>query len=353
LQPPKIKATYKTVLFPLLGIVGFLLYIYLFKVDLVGIFETAKTANPLIYSVAVLAGFIEIFCFTASWYALTSHINIKLSIKRAFLYVWYGIYVDTVIPAESISGEVTRAYLVVRDKCSSFGKAMASLFMHRLLGMTMNVVILIAGIALLTVDGEVNTIIFNTIIFVAVGITVITAAMAVLAFKKNWMLKVIDWAANLVQKITRGKWSIEKYRSDAIEIADHFHDSMTEYRHNLKPVAVSFIYLGVTWLFSLAVPYLVFISLGQQVPWGIVFVTAAIVLAVKSIPVGIPFEVGIPEATMTTLYIAMGVNGALAATATILTRIITLWFRFFAGFAAQQYLELKPAAAPTAVDAKN
>jgi uncharacterized protein (TIRG00374 family) len=203
-QPPKLKVTYKTVLFPLLGIIGFLLYIYLFKVDLVGIFETAKTANPLIFSLAVLCGFVEIFFFTASWHALTTHINIKLSMKRAFLYVWYGIYVDTVIPAESISGEVTRAYLVVRDRCSSFGKAMASLFMHRLLGMTMNVVILIAGIALLTVDGEVNTIIFNTIIFVAVGITALTVAMAVLAFKKSWMLKAIDWAANLIQKITRG-----------------------------------------------------------------------------------------------------------------------------------------------------
>jgi hypothetical protein len=36
-------------------------------------------------------------------------------------------------------------------------------------------------------------------------------------------------------------------------------------------------------------------------------ITAAIVLAVKSIPAGIPFEVGIPEATMTTLYIAFNV----------------------------------------------
>ncbi len=343
MQPPKINFTWKTALFPLLGIVGFFLYIYLFKVDLLGIIETAKTADPLIYSAAILCGFIEIFFFTTSWHALTSHINIRLSIKRAFLYVWYGIYVDTVIPAESISGEAIRAYLVVRDRCSTFGKAMASLFMHRLLGMTMNVVVLIAGIALLTVDGKVATVVFETIIFVAVAITVLTVALTVLAFKKTWMLKVIDWGTNLLGKISRGKWNIAKYKDGAIEITDHFHDSMTEYRHNLKPLAESFLYLGVTWFFSLAIPYLVFQSLGQPVSWGIILITAAIVLAVKSIPVGIPFEVGIPEATMTTLYIAMGVFGPLAATATILTRIVTMWLRFFTGFAAQQYLELKPA----------
>ena len=158
-----------------------------------------------------------------------------------------------------------------------------------------------------------HTIVFNTIIFVTIGITAITIGLAVLAFKKTWMLKAIDWAIKTVTKITRGQWNIEKYREGAIEIADHFHDSMTEYRHNLKPVAESFIYLGVTWFFSLAIPYLVFFSLNQPIHWGIIFITAAIVLAVKSIPVGIPFEVGIPEATMTTLYIAMGVDAGIGS----------------------------------------
>jgi len=41
-------------------------------------------------------------------------------------------------------------------------------------------------------------------------------------------------------------------------------------------------------------------------------------------------------------FLDVGIYGPLAATATILVRIVTLWFRFFIGFAAQQYLELKP-----------
>lgn len=340
-------------MFPFLGIIGFFLYIYIFNVDLLGIIQTAQTANPFIYLAAFLCGLLEIFFFTVSWHTLSSHINIKMSLKRALLYVSYGLYVDIVIPAESVSGELTRAYLVTRDQCSCFGKAMASLFMHRLLGMTMNVIILIAGIALLTIDVQVDTTIFNFIIFVAVAITAITAAMTILAFKKPWMIKVIDWATKFISKISRGKMGIGKFKDEAIEITNHFHESMTEYRHNLKPVAESLIYLGVTWFFSLAIPYLVFHSLGQPISWGIILITSAIVLAVKAIPVGIPFEVGIPEATMTTLYIAMGVNPALSATATILTRIITLWFRFFVGFAAQQYLELKPAIVKPAANGKN
>ena len=128
---------------------------------------------------------------------------------------------------------------------------------------------------------------------------------------------------------------------------------MTEFRHNKKPLAISFFYLAITWLFSLSIAYLVFQSLEYPVSWSILLITAAIVLAVKSIPIGIPFEIGIPEATMTTLYIAMGINPAVAATATILTRIITLWFRFFIGFVAQQYIELKPTIIKAANNTKN
>jgi len=354
MQPPKPKLTWKTALFPLLGLVGFFLYIYLFQVDLLGIIATAQTANPLLYSVAIIFGLLEVLFYTISWYVLTNHIAIKMSLRRAYLYVWYGLYVDIVIPAESISGELTRAYLLTRDQCGSFGKAVASLFTHRLLGMAMNVFVLIAGIVLLSVEGQVSPVVFNLIIFIAVAITAIIAAMFALSFKEQWTLKLIDWLTAFVKKITFGKKQLTKFKEEAIENTAHFHESMVEFRHNPKPIAYSLLYLTITWFFSLSVPYIVFLALDYPVSWSIILITSAIVLAVKSIPIGIPFEVGIPEIAMTTLYTSfleptLGLQAAagISATATILTRIITLWFRFFIGFAAQQWIELKPVIAPT------
>jgi uncharacterized protein (TIRG00374 family) len=166
--------------------------------------------------------------------------------------------------------------------------------------------------------------------------------MIVLGFKQQWTLKVINFTTNLAHKITMGKWKLANLKEQTVEITEHFHDAMKEFRHNPKAIAGSLFYLIISWFFSLSIPYLVFMSLGHPVSWSIIIVTSAIFLAVKAIPIGIPFEVGLPEAVMYTLYISMGVYGPLAATATILTRIITLWFRFFIGFGAQQWLELKP-----------
>jgi uncharacterized protein (TIRG00374 family) len=330
------------VVFPLLGLAGFFIYIYLFHVDILGIIITAKTANPFIYSVAIVFGLLEVLFFTVSWRELTNYLSIKMSVGRAYLYVWYGLYVDTMVPAQSISGEVTRTYLLVRDKCGPFGKIVASLFAHRLLGMAINVIALIVGIILLYFGGQASPLVFNLIIIVAIAITAVIFLMVIFSFKQQWTLKAITWGTKLGQRITFGRWKSEKIKNQSIEITEHFHNAIKEFRHNPKSIVTSLFYLAITWIFSLSVPYLIFLSLNQPVSWSMILITSSIVLAVKAIPVGIPFEVGLPEAVMTTLYFSMGVPAALAATATVLVRIITLWMRFFIGFVAQQYLELKP-----------
>lgn len=331
------------VVFPLLGLVGFFIYILVFNVNIVGVFETAKKANPVIYLIAMLCGLLQVFFFTVSWKVLTNHLSIKMSTIRAYLYVWYGMYVDTIVPAQSISGEVTRTYLLTRDGCGSFGKVVASLYTHRFIGTTINALALIAGLVLLTFGGNVNPLVFNLIILVAGVIIAVLFLMVVLSIRQQWTLKGINSLTGFVEKITRGRVKLEKLKEEAVEITEHFHDSMKQFYHTPRAVAFSLSYLLVSWFFSLIIPYLVFISLDHPVSISVIIVTSAIFLAVKSIPVGIPFEVGLPEAVMTTLYISMGVPGAIAVTATILTRIITLWMFFIIGFGAQQWLELRPA----------
>ena len=349
MEPPtKPKLTWKTAVFPLLGILGFFIYIYVFKVDVLGIIATAKTADPLIYSIAIVFGLLEVLFFTISWKVLTNYLKIRITIFRAYLYVWYGIYVDTIVPAQSISGEVTRTYLCTRDKCGPFGKVVASLFTHRLLGMALNVIALIAGIVLLTFGGKVYPLVFNALILVAAAIVAIIGLMFVLSFKQQWTMKIIDLATHAAHKITFGRVNLTKITGQAVDATQHFHEAMLEFRHSPKAIAGSVFFLGISWFFSLSIPYLVFQSLGHPVSWSIIIVTSAIFLAVKAIPIGVPFEVGLPEAVMTTLYISMGIYGPLAATATILVRIVTLWFRFFIGFASSQYLELKTAVTTSA-----
>jgi uncharacterized membrane protein YbhN (UPF0104 family) len=90
------------------------------------------------------------------------------------------------------------------------------------------------------------------------------------------------------------------------------------------------------------------LSIGYtEISWTAILVVSAIFVAVKSIPIGVPFEIGLPEITLTTLFILFGVPAQVSATATILSRLLTLWLRFFIGFGAQQWIGIKTITAST------
>jgi len=117
---------------------------------------------------------------------------------------------------------------------------------------------------------------------------------------------------------------------------------MREYAHAPKALFIASSFSVISWMFALAVFYFTFAAIGYpQISWSAILVISAIFLAVKAVPVGVPFEVGLPEITLTTLLILFGVPPEISATGTIMMRLLTLWLRFFVGFAAQQWLGIK------------
>ena len=349
MESPKPKVTLKTFLFPLIGILAFLAYIYLFQVDILAIITTAQRADLFLYALAIVLSLAEVLFFSVSWRVLANFLLIKLSVIKSYLFVWYGIFVDILVPAESVSGEALRVYLVVKEQGeNTFGRVVASLVTHRLLGMGMNVAVLILGMVLFFTETQIDPLIFNLVMFLAIGITVTLLLIMFFSFKEKLSLKVIDGIVRLGKFLSRGRWQgqLNKIKENACNIVRSFHDSMKEFKNHPKALVFSLFYLAITWVLSLSIPYLVFMSLRFPVSWGVILITSNIVLAVKSVPIGVPFEVGIPEITMTTLYTSLGVPAGISATATILTRLITLWLRFFIGFTAQQWLELKPILVP-------
>jgi uncharacterized protein (TIRG00374 family) len=337
----KFKVTWKTILLPALGILAFFLYLYLFNVDIPTIIATAQRIDLSIYFCAIAFLILETFFFAVSWRFLLNFLSVKLSIMKSFLYVWYGIFMDIIIPAESISGEISRVYLVEREQNGTSGKVIASLVTHRLIGMGINIISLLVGLSFLLIQGQVSGIVLNLTLFIAILTTIFLTLLILLCVKESWTLKIIDAVIRFVEYVSRKRWKLTKIREDAIKAAKIFHNSMEQFGHAPKTLFTSSFLYVLTWLFSLGVAYLVFLSIKFPVHWSIIIVTCSIVIAVKAIPLGVPFEVGLPEITMTSLYMLLGVPFDISATATILNRILTLWLRFFIGFVVQQWLEIK------------
>ncbi|MEM3704038.1 MAG: lysylphosphatidylglycerol synthase transmembrane domain-containing protein [Candidatus Bathyarchaeia archaeon] len=339
----KPKVTWKTLFMFLVGIVAFILYLFILRVDIPGIIAKIQSANMSLYLLAASLIFVEMFFYSMAWHSLLSFLSVKLSVLKSYLYVWYGNFMDIIIPAESISGEISRAYLITREQGNAVsGKVAASLVAHRLISMGIGAATIGTGTIMLLKEKSVDPLIFNLSVFVAAATTFFIVLLAILCVKINWTLKIIDSLIKVFGIIGgRWKWKLEKVKEDAFKIVRIFHDSMKEYAHAPRVVVISIFLSAFSWLSYLVICYIVFLAIGfRDVSLGIIFVTQSIVTAMKSIPIGIPFEVGLPEITMTTLYVVLGIPFDVSATATILTRILSLWLKFFAGFAVQQWVEI-------------
>lgn len=342
--PVKSKITRKTVILPAIGIIAFIIYLYLFQADIPEIVANIKRANQCLFFSAAILVFVDTFFYAMAWRVLLSHLSVKLSVLKAYLYVWYGTFMDIIIPAESVSGEISRVYLVTREWGNTIsGKVVASLVAHRLISMGIGVAAIVVGMGMLLVEkyGHVDALIFNLSVLLVVATVFFLALLLILCAKQEWTIKIIDFGVGAVEFLSGKRWKLMKVREGAVKVAGMFHDSMKEFGRAPIIVAVSLFLSSLSWFFYLAISYMVFLALDYPVQWSVILVTQAIVSAVKSIPMGVPFEVGLPEITMTTLYKVLGVPFGISATATILTRILTVWLRFFIGFATQQWLEIK------------
>jgi uncharacterized protein (TIRG00374 family) len=338
---PKFKFTWKTLLLPILGVIAFLVYIYLFNVDIPTIIGIIQQTDLYFYSWAIIFLFLHTFLFAFSWRFLVNFLSVKLSVLRAFLYVWYGIFIDIIIPAESISGELSKVYLITREQNGTSGKVVASLATQRFIGMAVNVITLLVGISLLIAKGQLGGIILTLAVFLAIVITAFLLILLLLCVKESWTQKIVNAILRFVEWIGHGRLKLTKVKEEVAHALRMFHDSMKSFGHAYKTLFASSISFVAAWILSLAMDFLIFCSIGYSVSWEVIIVSSSIFVAVKSIPIGVPFEIGLPEITMTTLYMVLGVDPKISATVTILNRILTLWLRFFVGFAVQEWLEIK------------
>jgi len=345
----KHKITWKTLILPLIGIAAFLAYLYLFQVDIPEIIATIQRADALVYLTAAMLIFVDTFLYAIAWRILLTHLSVKLSVFKAYLYVWYGTFMDLIIPAESISGEISRVYLITREQGNSVsGKIVASLVAHRLISMGVGLTTIIVGVGLLLAESSLNSLVFNLSLFLICTTLAFLALLLLFCMKKDWTLKIIDRLLEIFERLTMGKWNLTKIKGEVMKAAEMFHDSMREFGRAPKVVAFSVFLSSLSWLSYLAISYMAFMALRFPADfhlWSIILVTQAIVAAIKSIPMGVPFEVGLPEITMTTLYVVLGIPPDVSAASTILNRLLTVWLRFFVGFAIQQWIEIKTAKA--------
>ena len=127
----------RTVPFLLAGILVFVAYIYFF----VGINELVaiiRGVNLLYYGIAVAVLVLTMLVNAMTWQYFLRPLAVKVPLRKTFLFTWIGVFVDLLVPAESISGDASKVYLMTKESGENAGKVVASIVSHRILAMVIS-----------------------------------------------------------------------------------------------------------------------------------------------------------------------------------------------------------------------
>lgn len=331
----------RSIPFLLIGLSIFICYLYFF-VGIPEMIEIIRSVNLFFYSLAVVSLLLAMLFYSLTWQYFLRPLSVKVSFRKTFLFIWVGVFADLLIPAESISGDASKVYLMTKDSDENAGSVVASIVSHRILSTTINLISLIIGsLAFVILKYELPGFILNLILLVAVGNAISIGFLFLLCLRKEIAEKIIDSLLNFLKFILRGRLQLTTVRFKVRKALKAFHQAFEVLGRNPKSLAQPVAFSLASWFFSAFMSFLVFVSLGHPIHFNFVIIVYSIRCAIRSIPLGIPAEVGIMEVLMTTLYSLFGVPIGISAAATVLIRVLTVWFRLFIGFMAVQWVGIK------------
>jgi len=339
--PEKQLSLKRTVPFLLVGILIFVAYLHFF-VGIPEIVTIIQSINLFYYFLAVAVLFLNMFTNSLTWQYFLRPLSVKVPFRKTFIYTWIGAFVDLLVPAESISGDATKAYVMTKGSGENAGKVVASVVGHRILSMIIPVGSLIFSFVLLYIRKiNVPVVVSGLTLLIIVGTSISLFFIFLFILKEKLAQRLIDSLLRFLGFVTRGRLNIDGIKTTAITALSAFHDSIVTFRKNPKSLVLPILFSLTGWFFSILLSYLVFVSLGQQVDLVIILIVHSISVTIQSIPLGIPAEVGVVDTAMTWLYGLLAVEFTVGAAATVLIQILRVWLRIVIGFVAVQFVGIK------------
>jgi len=323
----------RILVFVLIGLTVLALYVYYF-VRTTNVASTIARTNLFYYALAFVAFLATVFFSSLAWQSLLRNLNCEAKIRRVLLLMWSGMFFDVVVPEPGFSGDLSKSYMLAKTYDEDPGRIVASVVSQKIISIVITVVSLFSGLFLLALHYTLSSLVLLFIaaviflsVFVLLLVSYISARPAATGRMLNWLIRAIDF-------FRRGRWDSADFRRRAEETLNEFHGGfhtlISNPRAMVKPVVLCFI----SWGFDVSVVFLTFAALGYPLPVDQVLIVYALTGALAS--VGVSF-VGVTEIIMTSSYTLLGIPLAYSLSATLLTRVITLWFKLVVSYFAFQW----------------
>ncbi|MGP3667805.1 MAG: lysylphosphatidylglycerol synthase transmembrane domain-containing protein [Candidatus Bathyarchaeota archaeon] len=292
--------------------------------DLEVVLNHVVLARKAMYSLAFLSLIAGVVAYTASWYVVAKTAKLNLSFNFALATTWSSIFFNIVTPTASVGGEIARIYFVSRKNGEDYGNITATVLLHRVACTIPFLTGSVVGLAYLLSFYKVSLILFQVLVLILAVISVILTFTIILYIKPNIFFAIL---LRLIGFFGRKQGKLRSITKRIQDVALRFDESFKNLKAKRGVLVISVSLAFVSWIFDVAVAYFVFLSLNYSLSFSAIIFVYTIGMTIQMLPVGIPGMIGVVETIMPILYNVMGVPLNLGIAATLMIRLVMLWFQ--------------------------
>ncbi|MGA2386686.1 MAG: lysylphosphatidylglycerol synthase transmembrane domain-containing protein [Candidatus Bathyarchaeia archaeon] len=319
-----------------LGLAAFVLYFVLF-INPAQVVDILSKTNLAYYAGAFAAYSLYALFSSFVWRNLLSSLSVKISARKALLFTWVGLFFEATVPQLGWSGEVSKTYMLTKDSSADAGKTGASVVGQKIFNMTITVVAMALGLGLVLISYSLPFVV-TFLISLVLGLSILTLVLVYyISIKPSATKTLLGWAIKIIC-FFRKKWNPQSFRVKSERLLGTFHVGIQQLRDTPKELVKPIIYSVASFVFEVSVTFITFIALGYPVPVDKVLIVFTLTGTLQT--VGVTFF-GFPELIMSVSFTALGIPAALSVSVTLLTRVVSLWFRLVVSYAALQWAGIK------------
>jgi uncharacterized protein (TIRG00374 family) len=313
------------------------LIIFLAREDIGHVFTHLRDLNVWVLALMIPAQFLVFFTLAKLFFHFFRATDVVIPFKRLISPMMELNFVNHVFPSGGVSGF---SYLTLRLKpfgVSTAKSTLAQLVRFALMFMSFITLLLIA-LLLLAADGKTSSLVVLAVSAVTFTLLFVTGILIyVIGSERRISAFTTSLAAflNRVIHVFRRKHpetiSLKNVQKTFLEL----HEDYALIRKDWGRMHKAFLWGFLSCVAELLLLYIVFVAHGQWVNPGAVIVAYVIANLVGFIAI-LPGGIGLYEPLMTAILISAGVHPAIALSATLVYRVISLLLSLLSGYAAYQ-----------------
>jgi uncharacterized protein (TIRG00374 family) len=154
-----------------------------------------------------------------------------------------------------------------------------------------------------------------------------------LSTSPNATRKMVGWLVIVLAFVLRKRFNETQFRADSENFLGVFHQGIATLSAEKKALVRPIVFYIFSLAFDISVVFFTFACIGYPIPIDTVLIVYALTGTLQSI--GVSFF-GLTETIMSLSYNVLFIPPAVSVSVTLLTRVITLWFKLIVGYIAFQ-----------------